>query len=312
MKSRKNLSLVCSFLFLVNLPAWSEDSPTNPLKTLNLNSGHSFGYALGDLIQHEIQFRLDKPYRLESSSLPHPGPLKKWLDLREIKVKELERDSEFLYKVHLIYQIFPSIRKSETRKIPGFPLWISNGNQRLSFDTPDAALILTPLIPSHIPDAGVTIRPAIKPALVSLTLHWWVFAILIGTLTGTLSYIAWREGLLPFPSSRNSPFASARRELRRWRKIGPTDDNTEYRNALQIVHRAFNEMAGETVFATDLEHFFQTHPNFIPMREKTGIFFTLSQQIFFTHAEKRESADYPIQWLDQLLREYYRIERRSV
>ncbi len=300
------------FLMVCILPIWvlpvrSDDTQTGPLNDLSLKAGRSFGHTLGDLIRHEIGFRVDKPYRLEKASLPRPGLLDKWLELRKIEATEIEEERTNLYKIDVVYQIFPPVRESETLAIPGLPLRIFSGGQSLTFDTPGTTLTSAPLIPARIADAEVIIRPPFTPAPISLTVHWRILALLCATFAIVLGYTAWRSGLLPFLQSATSPFAGARNEVRRWRKAEPT--SPEYRNALVAIHHAFNEIAGETLFASGLEGFFDRHPMFEPMREKTGIFFALSQQVFFTRSSCLESTYYPVQWLEQLCREYQKIER---
>ncbi|MGH8549474.1 MAG: hypothetical protein ACRERU_12920 [Methylococcales bacterium] len=306
MKVSKRFVMSGPFLIFLVF-AGPEHAPAGPVSDLSLESGRSFGHMLGDLIRHEISFSLNKPYRLEQGSLPRPGPLDQWLELREIEVETLEHENRTQYRIDVLYQIFPSIRESETRQIPGLPFRIFDGNQSLTFAAPPAPVTLSPLIPGHIPDSGVATRPAIKPVSIPLGAHSRILATLCAALIPVLGYLAWRRGLLPVLRSRKLPFASARRELRRWRKAEPAAP--EYRNALLAIHRALNATAGETIFANGLERFFHAHPTFAPMREKTAVFFRLSEQIFFTQSESLESTDYPVPWLEQFCLEYHKIER---
>ncbi|MCI0666856.1 MAG: hypothetical protein L0Y43_02235 [Methylococcaceae bacterium] len=299
-----------SFPFLVfSLLVCSESAHAGPVRDLRLEAGRSFGHAMGDLIRHEIRFALDKPYRLEQDSLPRSGSLEKWLDLREIDIATIEQEHRTHYKIAVLYQIFPSIRESESRRIPGLPFRVYDENHSLTFNSPDTLITVSPLIPGYIPDAGITLRPAIKPAPIPVTAHWRILAALCAALIPVVGYAAWRRGLLPGLRSRRMPFAAARRELRRWRNAKASAP--EYRNALLAIHRALNQTAGESIFAHGLEGFFKAHPAFAPMREKTGIFFRLSEQIFFTQTETLESAVYSVHWLEQLCREYHKIERSA-
>lgn len=298
---------IARFFLILALPAGFECAKAGPVRDLRLEAGRSFGYTFGDLIRHQITFNLDKPYRLEKGSLPAPGPLEKWLELRGIEVTAVEQDTATRYQINVRYQIFPPIRELETRTIPGLPFQVFNGQDHLSFATPAASITVSPLIPGRIPDAAVNIRPAIRPAPLTLTGHIRLVAALCAASIPLFGYLAWRRGWLPVLSSRKMPFASARREIRRWRNAEPAAP--EYRAALRAVHRALNATAGEPVFAEGLERFFHRYPAFEPMREKTCVFFRLSEQIFFTQTDSLKAADYPITWLEQLCREYHKIER---
>lgn len=298
--------LIVGVLSIIALPVRAEDSP-NPLKELSLQTERSFGHSLGDLIRHEIGFHLDKPERLDQASLPRPGPLNDWLELRNIEVAESAGEDRTAYRIDVVYQIFPLIRKSETLEIPGLPLWIVIGDQSRAFASQATRVTIAPLIPAQLTDAEVTIRPAIEPETLPDTIHSRIIILLCATFTLVLGYLAGRRGWLPFFRSNTSPFTSARGQVRRWRNAGPA--SAEYRNALLAIHRAFNEVAEESLFASGLDGFFHRHPGFEPMREKTGIFFALSEQVFFS--ETLESANYPVQWLEQLCREFQKIERKN-
>ncbi len=288
-------------------PANSADSAENPLRDLRIETGRNFGLVLGDLIRHEIHFGLDKPYRLQKNSLPWHGPLGEWLELREIDIAETDHENRTLYRLDILYQIFPAVREYESRQIPGLPLRIMSGGERLDSVTPETEVAITPLIPARTPDADVKIRPPIEPASIPLHAHRRTIATLGATILLILGYLAWRKDLLPFLQSPKSPFAAARSEIAKARRAGP--DSPEYRNALLAIHRALNKTAGEIVFASGLEPFFRNHPAFAPMREKTGVFFRLSHEIFFTPTPNVEYADYNVRWLEQFCKEYHDIER---
>lgn len=300
--------LLGTVLLLITAPSLgSGESESGPVRNLAVKTGRSFGYVLGDRIRHEIQFVLEKSYILERERLPGPGPIKEWLDLLEITVTESEQSLGTRYRIVLLYQIFPSIRKPETLRIPGLALSLFNGENSLYFQTSDTAITVNPLIPGSISDADVTMPPAIAPEPIPTQLHWQIIATSCTAMTIILGFLGWQRDWLPFLLFRKSAFGSARKQLSRWRKAKP--ESPEYRNALLTVHRALNEAAGETIFASELERFFDGHPDFVPMRAKTRIFFALSQQIFFTKNKNLVNADYSVTWLEQFCHEYHKIER---
>ncbi|MGR9106190.1 MAG: hypothetical protein ACU843_04575 [Gammaproteobacteria bacterium] len=306
MKSRKWCFLIGLWLIWGTSPQ-AEESQTGPVRKMRLEAGRSFGHLLGDLVHQDIRFSLDRPYRLEQNSLPHPGPLGKWLELREVEATEIASDQETRYRIKLLYQIFPAIRDSEIRQIPGIAFQVYNGSQSLTFHSPESSLTLDPLIPDFIPDSEIRIRAAKKPLPIALTRHLQILTGLGAAALVVLAYFAWRRGLLPFSRSAKLPFSRALKEVARSRRAESV--SPEYRSALCVVHRALNETAGETLFAGGLEDFFRAFPAYAPMREKTLVFFKLSQQVFYAQSMPSEAPDCPLRWLEQFCREYRSIER---
>jgi hypothetical protein len=176
----------------------------------------------------------------------------------------------------------------------------------IDFPTPPSTISLMPLIPANLSDSAVPIRPPIRPEPHSMTNHWWIFGTLCTALLVATAFLAWTSGWFGFPGNRSRPFANARRQLRYWPKAD--SESSEYHQALQAVHRAFNETANETVFATNLERFFESRPQFAPLGGKSRIFFELSRQVFFTRSGKLDPARFPVRWLDELCRQFQRIE----
>ncbi|MGH8558056.1 MAG: hypothetical protein ACRESZ_11455 [Methylococcales bacterium] len=309
MNIRRGLWIVAIFAIFA-LPARCDEAPAaSPVQELRLEAGRSFGHTLGDRIRHAIHFRVDKPKRFDEASLPVSGPLNDWLDLREIKLGQFDEERSTRYTIEVVYQIFPALRESESREIPGLALRVISGRDNLAFETPESSLTVAPLIPARIADAEVTIRPAVEAKPISWTRHVWIVVILGASWTIVLAFWVWRRGFWPFFRSDRRPFACARRKLRRWRRARL--ESTEYRNALLAIHRAFNESAGEILFASGLENFFNQHPWFESMREKTGFFFALSEQVFFTGSPDLQDSAYSVRWLEQFCRDFQKIQGRG-
>jgi mxaA protein len=51
--------------------------------------------------------------------------------------------------------------------------------------------------------------------------------------------------------------------------------------AFRIVHRALNQTAGETVLESQLDYFYENHPQLAGLRSDTDLFFKQSRQIFY-------------------------------
>ncbi|MCZ7153695.1 hypothetical protein, partial [Salmonella enterica] len=65
-------------LALAPLPAAAQ------LRGVELRTPRAFGYFQGDLVQVQAEIRTDPGFTLQRPSLPKPGPVTYWLDLRDV------------------------------------------------------------------------------------------------------------------------------------------------------------------------------------------------------------------------------------
>jgi mxaA protein len=68
--------------------------------------------------------------------------------------------------------------------------------------------------------------------------------------------------------------------------------------AFRIVHRALNQTAGETVLESQLDYFYENHPQLAGLRSDTDLFFKQSRQIFY----ETSSLDNPLTQDNDLLK----------
>jgi hypothetical protein len=72
----------------------------------------------------------------------------------------------------------------------------------------------------------------------------------------------------------------------------------QIKQAFRLVHTALNQTAGETVLESQLEYFYQTHPQLATLRSDTEQFFKQSRQIFY----ETSSLDNPLTQDNDLLK----------
>ncbi|WP_204279057.1 hypothetical protein, partial [Klebsiella aerogenes] len=66
----------------------------------------AFGYFLGDLVETQVDILADPGLRVQRASLPSPGPVTYWLDLREVAVEEANVGGAARTRLRLTYQNF--------------------------------------------------------------------------------------------------------------------------------------------------------------------------------------------------------------
>ncbi len=285
------------------------EPPREPFHSVGLSAPRTFGYVLGDVIEHEIAVSIERPYTLETALLPKPGQVNEWLEVRAVDTRGRRQKNRNDYVIGIRYQIFRATKATEAVTIPAVPLHFHSDAGSFEDRTPAWQFTLAPLIPSRARDDEIVIRPDREPMPYAVAPSVRVLGLSLAGVLAVSCYLAWRCDALPFRNRNRGPFANALRAMQQLGKRPPAAES--YRAALRLLHRALNDTAGETVFAGRLEHFFRHQPAFAASREKLARFFRLSQQMFFTSPAPPIPNEYPLAWLETLCRECRAIERNS-
>lgn len=252
------------------------------VRSVELSAPRPFGVFIGDVIRHEVTITADPGFRLAAASLPRPGPLNYWLDLRGIELEDLGAGGGVRrHRLHLEYQSFYAPLETLALEISAFTLTLQDGDERAEATVPAWKFLTSPLreIRPQRGEAGTYLRPDAVPRSVPLT--GWLVA--TGGSGGSAlllaGLIARHRGWWPFRARARRPFARAVRDLRR--SLRNRADEQTYRTALQILHRAFDATAKRRLLSEDLPFFFDTAPTFRPLRSDIERFFAASRQEFF-------------------------------
>ena len=254
-----------------------------PAKMLQQDQGRSFGVMVGDRIHHRFLVAVDNPYTIIQSSLPQPGDLTYWLELRDISVTTREADKRTLYLIELSYQTFYAPLDVRALEIPAIPLDFSAGEQRTQLTLPKWEFTMSPI--KEITPRGVGhdnqfeafMKPAIAPRTYSLTDINQQTSLLAAASAIIFLLLLWLQGMLP--KLGLSPFTRAAREIRRIKRSKPTGDDDLA--CIQAVHKAINKRADGTVFASQLDRFIEQFPQFSDLQSELAHFFELSRDAFF-------------------------------
>ncbi len=265
----------------------AQETHRETIDTLN----RAFGYTIGDLVTRRITVRGDAA-GFTPDLLPETGPLNAWLALRRKEITRIGDDVELI----LTYQLTGADTKVTLLELPAIEL--KNRGQTL------ARIDAYPISVSPIIGARPFVRTGLgdmRPAHEPLTPDFAVFGQRLVTLSGIslslLGVIGWRR----WRRSRNdrlTPFAHARRALRQ-----VTDPLDGYR----ILHRAFDQSAGRSLFLEDLGTFLTERPRFQRKREPIEQFFRDSREVFFgMPGDQRQTK--PLTRLRSLARSLARLE----
>ncbi len=263
---------------LMSLGVWADDNVS-----VRTDDPRPFGYVIGDELSRRIEIDAPSAYTLQNDSLPRPGRVDAWLELRKINVTKKLLGDKTRHTLDLHYQILNSPDGVKTHSLPKLLILFKN------FDTPQTADILespftvSPITPAFVlARAGLEeMRPDKSAPLISATTHYWrlaLAALFAFTALLSLVYIKWG---VPFLRKHNGPFARAAREIK---KLSEADNAS----ALRRVHRAFDETAGAAIFPQHLAEFFTRHPAFNDVQSDVQQFFHASRGQFFSSGKKND------------------------
>jgi mxaA protein len=280
------------------------------VKAFDLHGPRAYGLLTGDKVRQQILITVERPYQLQRSSLPPSRWVNSWLELQAAKVKEAQQDQVNRYVISIGYQIFSTPRLVTLDTIPGFDLSFFAADDSFAVKVPDWIFSISPLLePEPLVKNiwEIPVRADVPPPLVSATLPLYGL-VLFGGLSAALgAYWLYLYSVWPFGRGGHAPFAQALRALHAIKRRA--NDEQALRDGFRTVHEAFNQTAGEVVFAEHLERFFEERPSFASRRAAVETFFDNSQWLFFGENNRSQATNLNLSWLESMCRQYRAAER---
>lgn len=272
----------------------------------------AMGYFLGDTITRTAEIETGPGDEILAASLPQPGPLNYWLDLRNAKISSERKGDRRVYRLTLTYQTFYAALDPRRRVIPPLDIAVKTADGSTeSAKIPAFSFVMSPLrevLPQQVSEEDGFLLPDARPVkrrsgtLRTAALGAAALAVLFLLLLAR--DLAW----WPFNRRPVRPFSRAAREVRRVLGGGTGDG---FRSALIAMHRAFDTAAGRRVLASDLDRFLAAHPEHDGNRGDIERFFTASRTVFFKEAEPEGKISLPPAELKALAATLARQERAA-
>lgn len=256
----------------------------------------AFGYFLGDVIRREVILTAAPGTQLDTATLPQPGPVNYWLDLKSVDLAQSERAGTAEFRIALAYQTFYSALDPRRLTIPGFTLKLTHDGGSEEAEVPEFAFVASPLRELFPGKEGesteVVMRPDVPAPLVATGRERT--ALLAAAVAGTIALVllALHYAWGPFQRRAGRPFTEAARFLRT--HTTQLSGEGGYRAALLKLHRAFDLAAGRRLLPDDLEAFLQQHPEFAPLESDIERWFDCSRQAFYGGDQARARAEMPL------------------
>ena len=279
------------------------------INRFELITPRAFGYVIGDVITHRVEFELADPYQLVQDSLPRAGRVNQWLELRPGVFEASKQPNATAYAITLNYQILNAPEALKEIFTPAHTLMFTDGERSFPVFISQWVFSVAPLT-SKATSGVFDLQPEQEPLPMPLTPHIRRLGLSLVGIAAALGLLAYIYGTIPFLRRTQEPFARAYRKIRQYqRKPG---DALIYREALRCTHRAFNETAGKVVFAEALDEFFIAHPRFLSLRGPIQEVFTDSRSVFFNPSTSMSAQRISLDKLLQLVRGCRDIERGLV
>jgi len=253
----------------------SAADPAGPIQTLV--DLRDTGYLLGDLLDEKVTLRLPAGVSIDPDSLPLPGRVAPWMEVRAARIDDDVHDGAQHFVV--TYQIFAETEQATRVPIPAFKVRLRGAQTRV-LEVPAKSFLLSPALPAALADEDRELKPSAAPLRLSAT------GSVRGLLSGVLAalacgaYLLWVHDRLPFLPRAPGPFARLWRTLRRKRSRAelPPDETAAL---LRAWHVALNQTAGETLYRATLPKLFERAPYLTPLRQRIEALFENSWNSFY-------------------------------
>ena len=293
----------------VSIAAAAEEGPR--VQSIVTLEPRAFGYFLGDDIRREVELDLRPGVEIERGSLPRPGPVNYWLELRAVDIDESGTAVGTRVRITLTYQAFYAALDPRSLEVPGFLISVADDAGSEQVRVPPFNFVMSPLreiFPGKDSDAkSVVLRPDFRPHHVSTADART--ALLIAGPFGLLALVllALHYAWWPFHRRPGRPFTEAARFLKSY--TGELGGDGGYRAALLKLHRAFDRAAGHRVLPDDLPDFLEKHPQFSPVSGDIQQLFACSRAAFYGNDVGKARAQMPLAQLTALSAQLGRLER---
>lgn len=286
------------------------------VRSVEVRTPRPFGYFLGDLVRAQVDIVVEPGFALQAASLPQPGAITYWLDLRTVSVAQASVGGGSRVRLDLTYQNFYAALDARALEIPGFVVtFVSDtdkGATTAKAQVPPWSFNISPLREVQPPardDPKTYLRPDGRVA--SLDTRPLVLGGAGFTAMALLAFagLAWDRTWWPFARRGGRAFAGCLRRLRSL--AGRGEDEAAYEDALLALHRALDETDGRRVLADDLPAFLARHPAYARERAGLAAFLDASRHSFFGPGPAAAMGRFPFGHIVALTRTLTAIERAS-
>lgn len=249
--------LISPFLLwccLFSLPVYAAATTPPPQVHMQMRE---HGYHLGDTLVQQIVVEHAKTQTVDEKSLPLPGPIKPWLDLRAIDIAPLANGTQLT----LTWQVFATVEAAQQLQLPTWTLTLS-GQPPVTVSVPASAFYHSPVFAGGV--SQIARKPSRPPLMYDLRLWQWL-TLVAAALSLLLAAVAlWSLDRLPWLPFRPGPLCRAQRYLRQ--------QGGDIQQSLTVVYRGLCQLAGVTLHKQNLHSLLVKAPYLQPLQAEIETF----------------------------------------
>lgn len=234
--------LFCVFLMLAN--SVHAEHGIQPQVSMR-----QYGYQLGDVLTQTVMLPLHKGQQLDARSLPLPGPVRPWLDLRAVNAWQTSEG----VLIKLEWQVFATVETVQTLSLPAFTLKL-RGPAADVVKVPAYTFLQSPVLGSQV--QTVPRKPS-RPALLYDVQRWqWCAGIALGLSVLFVLLALWLRDALPWWPWQPGPLHKVQRSRRL----------SSVANGSPLLYQALCQTAGCVLHADNLPKLYLKAPWLRPLQ----------------------------------------------
>lgn len=278
---------------LITVPTVSADAPS----AVYMTEPRSFGHFVGDLITRTAEFEVSADEDFVAASLPQPGQLAYWLELRNVEAGKRTHGGTRRLALTLTYQLFYVPIDTRKVKVPASNIELkASGGSRI-VTIPAFTFLISPIREIYPEKSGETTATFLKNDATAERyktgpVRSAVLISIVSTATALL-LLAFQRAWWPFHTRPGRPFTEAGRVV--------LDHRQPYPAALLALHRAFDRANGARLLAPDLDLFLARRPEQSGVRTAAQHFFSASETFFYSGDPVAAEAAVPRSALESLV-----------
>lgn len=266
---------------------------------VRMSEPRGFGYFVGDVLTRTAEIDVADNEAFVPASLPRPGQLAYWLELRDVATGTTTRGGQRRLTLRLTYQLFYVPIDTRRLVIPASNIEVTAPGGNRIVTVPAFTVLASPIREIYPEKSGETTATFLKADAAAERLPTARARTLaaVSAMASALAVLllAHHRAWWPFHRRAARPFTEAARTVGNHRQ--------SYAAALIALHRAFDRSQGERLLAADVDRFFRIRPEQSSVRDDVQRFFAASRTFFFAGDGVAAEAALPRSALERLATE---------
>lgn len=273
-------ALVVLFMLITCTRLHASDSA---VLEMNVEKPTSVGYRIGDVLPITVKLQLADDWFLDPDTLPAIRRVNRWLELISVGIDKSVISQARSLTVDFRFLIVGNPEKLSALVVPPIYFDLIKEDESWPVVVEPMSYTLSPILTHEARNLGQMpeLRPGEPPYLVDTDRRLWrifIFVVLLVFGTGYLLYLIYGPDLIHL---YNRPFAKAVRKLSIISRM--TTSDSDYKEALKVIHNALQETYGSVVMTEDLDEFLKAFPVFSDCRKALQAVYDSSNAEFFDY-----------------------------